>query len=102
MRVSDSFDLEGDGGTDLRRVVPNLNIQVLSILYNFCIFCIFVWFAIYFVLEFTIKALKFDTYLDMELILPFELKVNSLMLFYFEIHFFEIGDAPCYIFQDKN
>lgn len=93
MGVSDSLDLEGDGGTDLRRVVPNLNIQVLSILYNFCIF---VCFAIYFVLEFTIKALKFDTHLDMELILPFELKVNSLMLFYFEIYiFFEMGDAPC-------
>lgn len=88
MGVSDSPDLEGDRGTDLRRMVPNLNIQVQSILYNFCIFCIFVCFAIYFVLEFTIEALKFDTHLDMELILPFELKVNSLMLFYFEIHFF--------------
>lgn len=87
MGVSDSPDLEGDGGTDLRRMFPNLNIQVLSILYNFCIFCIFVYFALYFMLEFPIKALKFDTHLDMELILPSELKADSLMLFYFEIHF---------------
>lgn len=32
--------------------------------------------------------------LDMKLILPFELKVNSLVLFYFGIHFFLRWEMP--------
>lgn len=51
--------LEGDGGTDLSGIVPNLNIKVLS------------------VLDLTIKALKLDVHLHIGLIIPFELKVDS-------------------------
>lgn len=62
MGVSDSAGLHGDKRTDLSRIVLNLNINVLS------------------VLDLTIKALNFDTHLNIGLNLPFEsqLKFNPL------------------------